>query len=93
MYDYYGEDWPEIRNQVLIRFQFKCSGCGRTKAQINLAGEQLQVHHIRELSRSGTHSQRNLKPLCTRCHSKEHKHLHSKVTGRRKITKLSKRRR
>jgi 5-methylcytosine-specific restriction endonuclease McrA len=83
----YGDDWDERSEQIQKLWNYKCSRCQLHKSQLHALGRKLQVHHIRELSHNGTNSARNLKPLCTLCHSKEHSHMTSQRTGRRKLFK------
>ena len=70
--DDYGDDWKEVCAQVKRRDNYTCQGknCGCTDRS------QLQVHHIRPLSRGGRTVATNLLTLCERCHSKRHRHLH-----------------
>ena len=46
--------------------KYKCGNCGKLKKYANI-----QVHHIRERTKSGSHTTANLKILCYYCHSLE----------------------
>lgn len=57
---YYGEEWTEIREQVLARDGKQCRVCGK-------AG-RVEVHHIRPWKPGMTHELPNLITLCAACH-------------------------
>jgi RNA-directed DNA polymerase len=57
---YYGEDWTEIRAEVLERDGQKCRVCGK-------AG-RVEVHHIRPWKPGMAHERHNLLTLCAACH-------------------------
>lgn len=63
----YGDGWQETSRAVRQR-DGCCQKCGST---VNL-----QVHHIKPLSRGGSNKRLNLITLCSGCHAKQHKHLH-----------------
>lgn len=57
--------WSEIRNRILIKYDYKCSICrGNSKP--------LQVHHIISLSEGGSNDLDNLTLLCVKCHEEQH---------------------
>jgi 5-methylcytosine-specific restriction endonuclease McrA len=58
--------YEDLRQQVLRRDGWRCQLCG-TMAN-------LEVHHKRFRSHSGSDSEENLITLCARCHSSSHRH-------------------
>ncbi len=64
--DTYGHDWRTRSKETRARDR-KCVACGET--------ENLEVHHIKELSHGGRTTNFNTLSLCQRCHNKRHKHL------------------
>jgi len=59
------------------RFKLKsissiCENCGESNSFL------LRAHHIIPLSKGGDNTLSNLKMLCVKCHSKEHRHLFKK---------------
>lgn len=70
------DEWRKLRQRVLKMYDYRCSRCGRHISELK-AGESLQVDHIKQVSRGGTDSITNLRPLCApRCHSKNFAHEH-----------------
>lgn len=61
----YGSDWRKIR-QRYVKNNPLCEKC--FKKGILKAVEE--VHHIKPLSKGGTHDECNLMSLCKSCHSK-----------------------
>ena len=61
----YGRAWKRIRDSYIGKHPL-CEMCLKNN-KITLATE---VHHIRPLSRGGTHDEENLMALCKPCHSK-----------------------
>jgi len=59
-------EYAELREQVLRRDSWRCQFCGSMT--------NLEVHHQRFRSHSGTDDENNLITLCNRCHSSVHKH-------------------
>jgi 5-methylcytosine-specific restriction endonuclease McrA len=57
---YYGEEWTEIREQVLARDGKQCRVCGK--------GGRVEVHHIRPWKPGMAHELPNLITLCAACH-------------------------
>jgi 5-methylcytosine-specific restriction endonuclease McrA len=57
-----------LHHKVLERDGWRCQCCGSM--------QNLEVHHLKFRSRSGSDEQQNLITLCTDCHS----HVHSKRT-------------
>ena len=60
----YGREWKRIRDRY-IAAQPMCEEC-RKAGKVTPAAE---VHHIRPLSKGGTHAEGNLMALCKPCHS------------------------
>lgn len=60
----YGRTWQIIRDRY-IQAHPLCERC-RTEGRVTVARE---VHHIKPLSRGGTHDPANLMALCKPCHS------------------------
>nr|DAQ42308.1 MAG TPA: HNH endonuclease [Caudoviricetes sp.] len=60
----YGRAWKRIRDRYIAAHPL-CEECG--KRGILTPAEE--VHHIKPLSRGGTHAEDNLMSLCTSCHS------------------------
>ena len=56
-----GENWKEIRLDILKRDNFKCQLCGEKN-------KRLDVHHIIPYSETQDNSLYNLITLCKRCH-------------------------
>ena len=61
---YRGGDWKRVREQVLVRDNYTCLGCGRTPAN----GAKLSVHHIEGYAYYGPNLPENLITLCESCH-------------------------
>jgi 5-methylcytosine-specific restriction endonuclease McrA len=57
--------YESLRQQILRRDSWRCQSCG-TMAN-------LEVHHRKFRSHSGTDSEQNLITLCTECHSILHR--------------------
>ncbi|MBU4541801.1 MAG: HNH endonuclease [Firmicutes bacterium] len=60
----YGWSWKRIRDRY-IRNNSLCEMCLK-KGRLTPAQE---VHHIKPLSKGGTHDEKNLMALCSSCHS------------------------
>ena len=60
----YGKQWKKIRNRYIIAHPL----CERCKSGGKLTSAQ-EVHHVKPLSKGGTHDEFNLMSLCTSCHS------------------------
>lgn len=60
----YGWAWKKIRNKY-IKNNPLCEQCLK-KGRLTPAQE---VHHIKPLSKGGTHDEKNLMALCSCCHS------------------------
>jgi len=54
-----------LRQQILRRDGWRCQSCGTMK--------NLEVHHRKFRSHSGSDSEENLITLCTACHTKVHR--------------------
>jgi len=61
---YRGRGFKKIRQAILERDQFRCTGCGSAK--------QLVVHHIVEWETSHDNRPENLTTLCRGCHARHH---------------------
>ena len=61
----YGRTWKRIRDRYITSHPL-CEQC--KNADILTPAEE--VHHIRPLSKGGTHDESNLMSLCTSCHSR-----------------------
>lgn len=59
---------------ILSAADTKCSECG--------SKEDLDIHHIVDLSKGGTNEASNLKVVCKTCHDK----IHGTVPRRRKVS-------
>lgn len=59
----YGEEWPNIREEVLIRDKYVCQKCG-------IDNVPFEVHHIINYLLTKDNSLDNLVTLCKRCHRK-----------------------
>ena len=60
----YGRTWKRIRDRYIAAHPL-CQQC-RKQEKLVAADE---VHHIKPLSKGGTHAEENLMSLCTACHS------------------------
>jgi len=56
--------YENLRQQVLRRDRWRCQSCG--------AMSNLEVHHQRYRSHSGSDSEENLITLCVACHEEMH---------------------
>jgi 5-methylcytosine-specific restriction endonuclease McrA len=59
------ESYRELHRQVLERDGWRCQFCGRM--------HQLQVHHLKLRSHSGSDVEQNLITLCAECHKQAHR--------------------
>ena len=57
----YGDNWKELRKNVLERDNNTCRKCGKSPSK--------QVHHIIPLREGGKNEVKNLITLCKRCHN------------------------
>ncbi len=55
------EDYAALHRQVLARDNWRCQVCGNMR--------NLELHHIRFRSHSGSDSEDNLISLCATCHN------------------------
>ncbi|WNF36838.1 HNH endonuclease signature motif containing protein [Bacillaceae bacterium IKA-2] len=60
----YGKQWRRIRDSYINAHPL----CEQCKKDGKLTPAQ-EVHHIKPLSKGGTHDESNLMSLCTSCHS------------------------
>lgn len=67
MHDRHGAVIRRIRKRVLERDNYACSSCRARPGAPNL-----EVHHIKPLSKGGSLGMRNCKTLCRMCHIKLH---------------------
>jgi hypothetical protein len=58
----YGDDWPKIRETILIRDGRRCRICGKNKS--------LHIHHIIAFKISHSNESLNLVSVCRSCHRK-----------------------
>ena len=66
-HDRHGAVIRRVRKLVLERDNYACRACGARPGAPNL-----EVHHIKPLSKGGSRSPRNCKTLCRKCHIKLH---------------------
>lgn len=68
--EYQRKAWKIKREQILVRDNYTCRSCGRTKEQ----GAKLDVHHLRYFRNAKVHDYPDfmLITLCKRCHMEEH---------------------
>ncbi|MGO9564101.1 MAG: HNH endonuclease [Candidatus Korobacteraceae bacterium] len=59
------QSYSELHRQVLERDGWRCQFCGSM--------QQLQVHHLRFRSQSGSDMEENLITLCAECHEQLHR--------------------
>lgn len=64
--------WKRVREIVLRRDWFRCQICGDRPGDPHT---KLQVHHILERARGGSHDPGNLVTLCDLCHAVAHEHM------------------
>jgi RNA-directed DNA polymerase len=57
---YYGEEWTEVRAEVLARDERTCRVCGKSG--------RVEVHHLRPHEPGRPHELHNLITLCAACH-------------------------
>jgi len=60
----YPANWAEITEQIKERDGYKCVLCGSRRL--------LEVDHIIDIAKGGTHDPENLRTLCLRCHAIKH---------------------
>lgn len=60
----YGRTWKRVRDRYIKEHPL-CEECRK----YNRLTPAEEVHHIRPLSKGGTHAEENLMSLCTSCHS------------------------
>lgn len=63
-------EWKRIKQEVRRRDQYRCQACRWT--EIDHAGIDLHVHHIKPVADGGTNDMSNLVTLCNRCHNRVH---------------------
>ena len=73
----YGESWRAVAEKAKIRDGFKCRRCGAKGRQIG-GTAQLEAHHLKSKHKGGSNNLNNLITLCSRCHSKRHRHIKTK---------------
>lgn len=57
----YGDNWKELRQEVLVRDKNTCRKCGKNPSK--------QIHHIIPLRDGGENKKENLITLCKKCHN------------------------
>jgi 5-methylcytosine-specific restriction endonuclease McrA len=57
--------YSRLHREVLERDGWRCQACGRM--------QQLQVHHLKFRSHSGSDVEQNLITLCAKCHEQAHR--------------------
>lgn len=60
----YGRTWKRVRDQYIAAHPL-CEECQKHGKLVPAE----EVHHIKPLSKGGTHASSNLMSLCTSCHS------------------------
>ena len=71
----YPENWAEIKADIKKRDGYMCRKKGCYKPGKKIGGDvDLEVHHIKSLSKGGTNDYSNLVTVCTECHEKLHPH-------------------
>jgi len=60
------QSYSELHRQVLKRDGWRCQFCGSL--------QDLQVHHLKFRSQSGSDVEQNLITLCAECHRQMHSH-------------------
>jgi hypothetical protein len=68
------ELWRPLRQYVYQRDKGLCQYCG---TQVELI--KCHIHHVLELSESGTNYPTNLKTLCVPCHKDRHPHMNDSL--------------
>jgi 5-methylcytosine-specific restriction endonuclease McrA len=68
------ELWRPLRQHVYQRDNGRCCYCGQAVELFTC-----HIHHVLELSQSGTNHPMNLKTLCVPCHEKRHPHMQDAV--------------
>jgi 5-methylcytosine-specific restriction endonuclease McrA len=63
------ESYRQLHRQVLERDGWRCQACGSM--------QNLQVHHQKLRSQSGSDVEQNLITLCAECHEQIHQNLQS----------------
>lgn len=56
---------PRVRLRVLDRQDGRCAECAR---KLGVAGERIEIDHVRALVNGGEHRESNLQALCAPCH-------------------------
>jgi len=69
--DRYPENWENIRNYILSRDKNQCRICGKL--------DDLHVHHVKPISKGGSHTAQNLITLCKDCHASQDYYMHKRL--------------
>ena len=72
-----GVEYHQVRKEVLSRDGHQCINCGST--------EDLEIHHIVPISKSGTNEISNLVSVCSDCHY----HIHGKTPAEKTETQAT----
>jgi 5-methylcytosine-specific restriction endonuclease McrA len=66
--------WREMRQYIYARDGGRCQYCGEPVELF-----ECHIHHVLELSESGTNHPTNLKTACIGCHKKRHPFMRTKL--------------
>ena len=66
--EHYGDNWGNLSKSIREMSSYICSVC---KKGFMMKKNQLQVDHIVAISKGGSNSFTNLRPLCIECHKKK----------------------
>ncbi len=82
--------WPDVREEVLKRDNYKCQICGDNRFYLEKGRvTNLEVHHIKPISQGGKCIDRdNLITLCKACHSQTFNRHHGYAGIPKKQLKL-----
>jgi len=69
--DKYPKNWNRIRHVIFTRDHYICQRCG-IKCDRSTPSRYPNCHHIKPVSKGGSHSWDNLITLCRRCHKEVH---------------------
>jgi 5-methylcytosine-specific restriction endonuclease McrA len=62
-------DATKLRNEILERDNYTCKQCGKCGRSYPT---EMEVDHIKPVSKGGTSERENLQTLCQRCNRKKH---------------------
>lgn len=86
--NYYGPDWPAVRERILERDEGKCQGGPEHDDRMNGGDLRIVVHHKKPLREFGgdynaANVPENLITLCTVCHGRAHSKLYHEAKAAR----------